>query len=229
MILLIDNYDSFTYNLVRYFKRLNQDVVVARNDSPELAERLLRCQAIVISPGPKAPVDAGGCLAVVREHAHRLPILGICLGHQIIYEAFGGTVVRATKPIHGRATPMQLGQSALFHDIPDQPRFARYHSLIACPDSLPHCLEVIAWSEHREIMAIVHREFPVYGVQFHPESVLSTEGYQLLANFLKIAQLDCPSLLPANDFVPNVASNLVVEEEPVELPVVLPAQYSLLK
>lgn len=229
MILLIDNYDSFTYNLVRYLRLLGQEVVVARNDAVELAELADRCQALVISPGPKIPAEAGECLAIVRALAGCKPMLGICLGHQVIYEAMGGLVVRAVKPTHGRTTPMQLAETAIFAGIPNQTPFARYHSLIGQPASLPSCLEVIAWSPEQEIMAVAHREFALFGVQFHPESVLSTEGFQLLANFLRIAGLPTPTTLPTNDYTLSGLTNRAIEEESEEQPVVLPTAYSMLR
>ncbi len=228
MILLIDNYDSFSYNLVRYLRLLGQEVVVARNDAVELAELANLCQAIVISPGPKTPAEAGECLAIVRSLASSKPMLGICLGHQVIYEAFGGLVVRAVKPVHGRTTPMQLAESALFAGIPDRTPFARYHSLIGQPASLPTCLQVIAWSPEQEIMAVAHREFCLFGVQFHPESVLSTAGFQLLANFLHSAGLPTPATLPTNDYTLSALTNITLEEESEEQPVVLPTAYSML-
>lgn len=229
MILLIDNYDSFTYNLVRYLRLLGQEVVVARNDAVELIELAQRCQAIVISPGPKAPAEAGECLNMVRSLAGRKPMLGICLGHQVIYEALGGLVVRAVEPMHGRTTPMQLADTPLFEGIPDQTPFARYHSLIGQAASLPKCLQVIAWSPGQEIMAVAHRDSAVFGVQFHPESVLSTAGFQLLANFLHLAGLTTPDSLPTNDYLVSPLTNSEMEEKSDEPPVVLPTTYSMLR
>jgi anthranilate synthase component 2 len=156
-------------------------------------------------------------------------MLGICLGHQVIYEALGGLVVRAVKPMHGRTTPMQLADTPLFEGIPDQTPFARYHSLIGQTASLPKCLQVIAWSPEQEIMAVGHRDFPVFGVQFHPESVLSTAGFQLLANFLRLAGLTTPTSLPTNDYLVSALTNSELEAESDEHPVVLPTAYSMLK
>ncbi len=186
MILLIDNYDSFVFNLRRYLEQLGQVVVVARNDDPVLLEDLSsQYSAIVISPGPKAPSDAGHCLGIVEKWSGILPILGVCLGHQTIYQAFGGEIVKAHKPIHGKSSAIQLEPSRLFDGIEPETHFARYHSLVGSPDSLPDWLKVTAWSEpDREIMAVEHREHPTFGVQFHPESVLSPAGHQLLRNFL---------------------------------------------
>ena len=168
MILLIDNYDSFTWNLYQYFCELGADVLVKRNDALTLADiDALKPQKIVISPGPCTPDEAGISLDVIRHYAGRLPILGVCLGHQAMAQAFGGKVVRAAKVMHGKTSPM-----------------TRYHSLVVEPDSLPACFEVTAWSETREIMGIRHRQWDLEGVQFHPESILSEQGHQLLANFL---------------------------------------------
>ncbi|MEO8268493.1 MAG: aminodeoxychorismate/anthranilate synthase component II [Aureliella sp.] len=219
MVLLIDNYDSFVFNLERYFVRLGQAVLVVRNDDLRLARALKEAQhgapkpflclgidpsALVISPGPKRPCDAGYCLELVQTLSGSLPILGICLGHQVIYEAFGGEVVRAKVPMHGRASPIRLGSSRLFSGLlhggdQSQVEFARYHSLIAQPESLPQSLRVTAWSHDGEIMAVEHRSHDTLGVQFHPESILSPNGYRVLANFLHIAGLSIPAELPDVD------------------------------
>lgn len=219
MILLIDNYDSFVFNLQRYFVRLGQAVLVVRNDDLRLAHVLTEASygafkpfaslgvepsALVLSPGPKRPTDAGSCLELVQTLSGNLPILGVCLGHQIIYEAFGGQVVRAQVPMHGQASPMRLGTSRLFAGLPQgdgqaKVEFARYHSLIAQPESLPETLKVTAWSSDGQIMAVEHRSHATYGVQFHPESILSPHGYRLLANFLHITGLPIPAELPDVD------------------------------
>lgn len=210
MILLVDNYDSFTYNLERYLLRLGQQVAVVRNDSPALDASLQACEAIVLSPGPRAPEDAGRCLEIVQSYSGLRPILGVCLGHQAIFAAYGGRITRAARPIHGRCLPVKLAASPLLQGLPDPCRFARYHSLIADATSVPECLEVVAWSDSGEIMAIAHRELPTFGVQFHPESVLSIDGYRLLANFLTIAGLACPTELPASDYHGDASSPTAV-------------------
>lgn len=226
MILLIDNYDSFVFNLQRYFVRLGQNVCVVRNDDPRLGEALGQARqqspnpfadwpteptAIVISPGPKRPADAGYCLEAVRTLSGKLPILGVCLGHQVIYEAFGGQVVRSGVPVHGRASPMRLEASPLFAGLPQghaaaDVDFARYHSLIAEPQSLPPQLQIIARSVDGHIMAVEHHQHATYGVQFHPESILSPDGYRVLHNFLKIAGLPVADRLPPADWLPDPAA-----------------------
>ncbi|MEM8732888.1 MAG: aminodeoxychorismate/anthranilate synthase component II [Planctomycetota bacterium] len=207
MILLIDNYDSFTFNLQRYLRQLGVRVHVVRNDATELDESLTRLySAIVISPGPKSPAEAGKCLSVIKQWSGKLPILGVCLGHQSIYESFGGKVIRSNQPIHGRSTPVHVVDSTLFEGIQDGTRFARYHSLVCDPATLPDSLRVAATSEDSQIMAIEHRQHATFGVQFHPESVLSLDGHRLLRNFLHLSRIstptwnpdeekDCPSLL----------------------------------
>ena len=200
MILLVDNYDSFVFNLQRYLRQLGQPVQVLRNNDPRLLEDLTRhYSAIVLSPGPKSPREAGHSLAVVQEFSGRIPILGVCLGHQVIYQAFGGRIVRAIQPIHGKSTPLTLAPSRLFEGIPDVAYFARYHSLVGAEDSLPACLKITAWSAEGEIMAVEHREHPTFGVQFHPESVLSLQGHLLLSNFLHCAAIPTLSTLPEPD------------------------------
>ncbi len=202
MILLIDNYDSFTFNLKRYFVRLGQDVTVLRNDAPELVRDLKRdFGAVVISPGPKRPTQAGKCLETIREYSGALPLLGICLGHQAIFEALGGEIGPAKRPMHGMASEIELLDSRLFDGLGERAAFARYHSLVGVLESLPDSLRVTAWSEEREIMAVEHRAHPTFGVQFHPESVLSPAGYQLLRNFLVCSGLYCVENLPGADLV----------------------------
>ncbi len=216
MLLLIDNYDSFVYNLQRYFVRLGQEVVVVRNDDVQLADMLANIEtsstlaapnweappaAVVLSPGPCGPDEAGFCLELVQKLSGHLPILGVCLGHQVICQAFGGRIVRAQEPLHGRLSPLQLKASPLFAHLPlaesgQCVEFARYHSLIAETSSLPKQLRVTAWSTDEQIMAVEHRQHATYGVQFHPESILSREGYRVLNNFLGIAGLPVAKNLP---------------------------------
>ncbi|MCJ8142500.1 aminodeoxychorismate/anthranilate synthase component II [Ancylobacter sp. A5.8] len=189
MILLIDNYDSFVFNVARYFRELGQDIEVARNDALDVAaiERL-RPDALVISPGPCSPDEAGVSLEAVRALSGRLPILGICLGHQCIGQAFGGRVVRAKTPMHGRASQVRHTGSDVFAGLPSPFAAGRYHSLaVELGDDGP--LDATAWSEDGEIMGLAHRQHPTFGVQFHPESVLTEHGYDILGNFLKRARV----------------------------------------
>ncbi|MDA8478343.1 aminodeoxychorismate synthase component 2 [Citrobacter sp. Awk 4] len=186
MILLIDNYDSFTWNLYQYFCELGADVLVKRNDELTLAQiDALNPQKIVISPGPCTPNEAGISLDVIRHYAGRLPILGVCLGHQAMAQAFGATIVRAAKVMHGKTSPVIHTGQGVFRGLPMPLRVTRYHSLVIDPATLPACFDVTAWSETQEIMGIRHREWDLEGVQFHPESILSEQGHQLLANFLQ--------------------------------------------
>ncbi|MGH7528175.1 MAG: anthranilate synthase component II [Gemmatimonadales bacterium] len=192
MILVLDNYDSFTYNLVQYTGELGADPVVYRNDTLTVEAALaLRPTAIVISPGPGTPREAGISVPLVRAAAGRVPVLGVCLGHQAIGEAFGGRVVRADRLMHGKTTMVTHTGHPLFREIPAPFEVMRYHSLVVSPNGLPDDLEVSAWSDDRpagsEIMALCHRSLPVYGVQFHPESVGTADGKRLLANFLQLA------------------------------------------
>jgi len=188
MILLIDNYDSFVHNLARYIRRLGQHTRVIRNDRITLNEiSAMSPDAIVLSPGPCAPQQAGCCLSVLREMYQAFPILGVCLGHQVIAQAFGGDIVRADKPVHGRASLMQHSESGIFDRIPNPLRVGRYHSLTVRPDSVPNCLRIDGTLDDGTVMAISHRELPIVGWQFHPESVLTEHGYQLLETFMKIA------------------------------------------
>jgi anthranilate synthase component 2 len=192
MLLVLDNYDSFTYNLVQYAGELGADPVVYRNDALTVEAALdLRPDAIVISPGPCPPREAGISVPLVRAAAGRVPLLGVCLGHQAIGEAFGGQVVRAERLMHGKTTMVSHTGHPLFRDIPVPFEVMRYHSLVVSAAGLPAELEVSAWSDDRptgqEIMALCHRSLPVFGVQFHPESVATREGKRLLANFLELA------------------------------------------
>ncbi|ENY6334953.1 aminodeoxychorismate synthase component 2 [Salmonella enterica subsp. enterica serovar 4,[5],12:i:-] len=186
MILLIDNYDSFTWNLYQYFCELGAEVQVRRNDTLTLAHiDALNQQKIVISPGPCTPNDAGISLAVIRHYAGRIPMLGVCLGHQAMAQAFGASVVRAAKVMHGKTSPVTHNGQGVFRGLPSPLTVTRYHSLIVDPATLPECFEITAWSETQEIMGIRHREWDLEGVQFHPESILSEQGHALLKNFLR--------------------------------------------
>ncbi|EBM5789760.1 aminodeoxychorismate synthase component 2 [Salmonella enterica] len=186
MILLIDNYDSFTWNLYQYFCELGAEVQVRRNDALTLAHiDALNPQKIVISPGPCTPNDAGISLAVIRHYAGRTPMLGVCLGHQAMAQAFGASVVRAAKVMHGKTSPVTHNGQGVFRGLPSPLTVTRYHSLIVDPATLPECFEITAWSETQEIMGIRHREWDLEGVQFHPESILSEQGHALLENFLQ--------------------------------------------
>lgn len=199
MILLIDNYDSFVYNLDRYLQRLGQKTLVVRSDAITVeAISRLSLDAIVISPGPKSPDEAGCSMEVVRRLSEHTPILGVCLGHQAIGQAFGGRIVRAQAPMHGKSSVIRHDGSPLFHDIPSRFQVGRYHSLVIEPASLPSTLVATAWADDGTIMAVQHVKHLVFGVQFHPESILTVNGYQLLANFLSLAGLDC-SAIPADD------------------------------
>lgn len=191
MLLLIDNYDSFTYNLYQYFCELGADVLVKRNDQLSLADiEQLAPSHLVISPGPCTPDDAGISLAAITHFADKLPILGVCLGHQAMAQAFGGQVVRARQAVHGKTSPIRHGGESVFRGLNNPLTVTRYHSLIVSPESLPDCFTLTAWTERDgrvdEIMGIAHKHLPLHGVQFHPESILSEQGHQLLDNFLKI-------------------------------------------
>jgi anthranilate synthase component 2 len=191
MLLVIDNYDSFTYNLVQYFGELGEDVRVVRNDALDVAGiAALRPDRIVISPGPCTPNEAGVSLQVLSELSGRVPILGVCLGHQSLGQAFGGKVVRAKQIMHGKTSRIRHAGRGVFSGIPDGFEATRYHSLVVERESLPECLEVTAWTEGEdggfdEIMGLRHKQLPVEGVQFHPESILTQHGHDLLRNFLR--------------------------------------------
>ena len=187
MILVIDNYDSFTYNLVQYLGELGAELEVRRNDQTTVEEiARLRPERIVISPGPKTPNEAGICLEVIEKLAGRMPILGVCLGHQAIGQAFGGKVVRAPQLMHGKTSEIRHDGKTIFSGLPNPFSATRYHSLIVERSTLPPCLEISATTSDGLIMGLRHKEMKVEGVQFHPESVLTDAGKQLLANFLKL-------------------------------------------
>lgn len=188
MILIIDNYDSFVFNLARYFEELDQQVTVYRNDALSLDDiARMDPSALILSPGPCAPQQAGICLEAIRHFSGSLPILGICLGHQAIGEAFGGTITRAKEPMHGRSSMLAHDKSPIFKNIPSPFAVGRYHSLVIDPASLPSCLSVSARTDLGEIMALHHASHPTYGLQFHPESILTSNGHDLLKNFLELA------------------------------------------
>ncbi len=201
MILLVDNYDSFVYNLKRYLMRLEQEVVVVRNDKVSLSDLAANAfEAIVLSPGPQSPDQAGMCLELVHKFYNRLPILGVCLGHQVIWQALGGQIARAKRPMHGRSAQVRFLASPIFDKIENPFTAARYHSLAAVASFVPADVKVTAWSDDDEIMACEHQHYPVFGWQFHPESILTNCGYQLLANFLQLAHVkEQPACLPASD------------------------------
>jgi anthranilate synthase/aminodeoxychorismate synthase-like glutamine amidotransferase len=192
MLLVLDNYDSFTYNLVQYAGELGAEPVVYRNDALSVEAALaLQPDAIVVSPGPCTPREAGISVPLIRAAAARVPVLGVCLGHQAIGEAFGGRVVRADRLMHGKTTPVAHRGHPLFEGIPTPFEAMRYHSLVVSPDGLPEELEITAWSDDRaegsEIMGLTHESLPVHGVQFHPESVGTAVGKRILANFLALS------------------------------------------
>jgi anthranilate synthase/aminodeoxychorismate synthase-like glutamine amidotransferase len=185
MLLLIDNYDSFTYNLAQYFGELGWEPLVKRNDEISLAEiTALRPTHVCISPGPCTPREAGICKDLVLRFGPTIPILGVCLGHQCIAEAFGGKIVRASNLVHGKSSTIKHNGNGLLTDLPTPIEAGRYHSLVVERSSFPACLEILAESQDGEIMALRHHEFPIHGLQFHPESVLTRDGKQILARFL---------------------------------------------
>lgn len=190
MLLMIDNYDSFTYNIVQYFGQLGEEVQVHRNDRITLEEiEAIRPERLVISPGPCSPEEAGISVPAITRFAGKIPILGVCLGHQSIGAAFGGKVVQSMSLMHGKTSPIHHDGRELFRGLPNPFQATRYHSLVVERESLPESLEVTAWVENGEIMGLRHRELPVWGVQFHPESILTEGGMDLLRNFLEISRL----------------------------------------
>jgi para-aminobenzoate synthetase component II len=186
MILMIDNYDSFTYNLVQYFGELGQELVVKRNDQTSLEEiENLQPKFLMISPGPCSPNEAGISLKAIEYFAGKIPIFGVCLGHQSIAQVFNGDVVRAERLMHGKTSPMHHDGKTIFEGMDNPFPATRYHSLIVKNETLPACFEISAWTEEGEIMAIRHKDLPIEGVQFHPESIMTKDGIKLLQNFIK--------------------------------------------
>jgi len=191
MFVMVDNYDSFVHVLVMYFRELGQEVTVVRNDAVSIkqledlyAKKVL--QGIIISPGPKSPADSGMSVEIVQKMASRVPILGVCLGHQVIGYAYGAGIKKGKHPMHGKVTAIRHQNSGVFRNLPSGYEVTRYHSLIVCGEGLPDCLQAEAWDEAGTIMALRHRCLPVYGVQFHPEAVLTQHGHGLLKNFIEI-------------------------------------------
>ena len=188
---MLDNYDSFVFNLDRYLQQWGQRTLVVRSDAIDVETiRRLECKGIVISPGPKRPDDAGCSLDVVRKLGKHIPILGVCLGHQTIGQALGGQIIRAPKPIHGQSSLVYHKDSRILNGLPTPFHAGRYHSLIIDQVSLPDCFKMTAWTEDNLIMAVEHREWPLLGVQFHPESILTECGHQILLNFLKLCNIE---------------------------------------
>ena len=191
MLLMIDNYDSFTYNLVQYFGELGARVRVVRNDELTVEQVLeLAPERVVVSPGPCTPNEAGISVPLIQRMAGQVPILGVCLGHQSIGQAFGGRIIKAPEVMHGKTSPVHHNNQGVFSDLPNPFEATRYHSLVIEPESLPDCLEVTAWTQTPDgardcIMGVRHRELPIQGVQFHPESILTEQGHRLLQNFLE--------------------------------------------
>ena len=185
---MLDNYDSFTYNIVQYFGELGAEVIVARNDEITIEEiEAINPDLICVSPGPCTPAEAGISVELIKHFAGQIPILGVCLGHQSIGAAFGGNIIRAKELMHGKTSSITHSGTDIFTDLPSPYTVTRYHSLAIERDTLPECLEITAETEDGEIMAVAHKELPIFGVQYHPESVLSEYGHELLNNFLKYA------------------------------------------
>jgi anthranilate synthase component 2 len=191
MLLMIDNYDSFTYNVVQYLAELGEDVHVYRNDEITVEKiEALKPERLVISPGPCTPNEAGISMAAIRHFAGKLPILGVCLGHQAIGQVYGGDVIRAGRVMHGKVSPVYHKDQGVFRGLSNPLQATRYHSLVIDKDTLPDCLEVTAWTRHEdgsveEIMGVRHKTLPIEGVQFHPESIMTEQGHELLRNFLR--------------------------------------------
>ena len=197
MLVLVDNYDSFVFNLARYLRRLGQTTHVVRNDAIDAkALRAMQPEAIVFSPGPCTPSESGNALDIIRRLHTEVPMLGICLGHQAIGAALGGRVIRASEPVHGRASEVFHSGRGLLAGLPSPFAACRYHSLIVAREGLPAELEVTAWTADGTVMAIAHRELPVVGLQFHPEAILTEHGYRMLSGFLKMAGITVPAVLP---------------------------------
>ena len=189
MLLILDNYDSFTYNLVQYFGELGAEMEIFRNDAITVRDVIAKKpERICISPGPCTPNEAGISMDLIRELGATIPILGVCLGHQSIGQVYGGDVVRADRLMHGKTSPIHHAGSGVFAGMPEPFEATRYHSLIVKRESLPDCLEITAWTDEGEIMGLMHKRYPVHGVQFHPESILTQDGKRLLKNFLAIRQ-----------------------------------------
>lgn len=187
MILMIDNYDSFTYNLVQYLGALGADIRVFRNDKITVEKvKRLKPQKIVISPGPGRPEDAGNTCTVIEKFSDKIPILGVCLGHQAIGYVYGGRIIQAKRLMHGKTSTVYHNQEDIFKGIVNPFEATRYHSLLVDRKTLPECLEITAWTKEKEIMSLKHKEYPLWGVQFHPESILTTVGKDILANFLRL-------------------------------------------
>jgi anthranilate synthase/aminodeoxychorismate synthase-like glutamine amidotransferase len=198
MILLIDNYDSFVHNLARYLRRLGQKTLVVRNDAISPKEVLdRRPDAIVLSPGPCTPREAGCSLDLVRQAAGKIPLLGVCLGHQTIAAALGGQIIRAAEPMHGRSSQIHHNGDGIFARLPNPLTVGRYHSLVVDPNAFPSELIITAHERGGVIMALAHRQWPIFGVQFHPESILTEGGYTILANFLKLAGIEQTAVAPS--------------------------------
>ncbi|MCP1121911.1 aminodeoxychorismate/anthranilate synthase component II [Bacillus sp. 3103sda1] len=186
MILMIDNYDSFTFNLVQFLGELGQELIVKRNDEITIDDiEQMQPDFLMISPGPCSPNEAGVSMDVIRHFAGEIPIFGVCLGHQSIAQVFGGDVVRADRLMHGKTSLMHHNEKTIFTDIPNPFTATRYHSLIVKKETLPECLEVTSWTEEGEIMALRHKTLPIEGVQFHPESIMTSHGKELLQNFIR--------------------------------------------
>lgn len=193
MYLMVDNYDSFVYNLARYLEELGEEVELVRNDKINVSQvetmRLAgTLEGILISPGPKSPKDCGNCCEIVRRMAGKIPILGVCLGHQIIGHVFGAEVQKGAYPMHGKVTRIHTAGRGIFQDLPESYQVTRYHSLVVSEENFPQELQVDAWAEDGVIMALSHRMMPVFGVQFHPEAVLTEYGHEILENFTKICR-----------------------------------------
>ncbi|WP_243525416.1 aminodeoxychorismate/anthranilate synthase component II [Bacillus pseudomycoides] len=186
MILMIDNYDSFTFNLVQFLGELGQELVVKRNDEVTISDiEQMKPDFLMISPGPCSPNEAGISMNVIKYFAGKIPIFGVCLGHQSIAQVFGGDVVRADRLMHGKTSPMYHDGKTIFADIPNPFTATRYHSLIVKKETFPECLEVTSWTEEGEVMALRHKTLPIEGVQFHPESIMTSHGKELLQNFIR--------------------------------------------